>query len=139
MNHTRTLPYIIQASNKEKRVKDRKIPYTIMQTMKSANMPINMYRVALQWTKMNPTYDYEFFDDKRCREFIKEHYEPDVIIAFDMLNVGAAKADLFRWCYLYIRGGIYLDMDMQCRRGFGKDILDRFIVSNSDKLVFYVL
>jgi len=32
-----------------------------------------------------------------------------------MLNMGAAKADLFRWLYLNIKGGIYCDIDMVCK------------------------
>ena len=53
-----------------------------------------------------------FYDDKECRDFIKEHFHKNVLLAYDALIPGAFKADLFRYCELYINGGWWFDIDM---------------------------
>ena len=130
------MPVHLDAIDPSTRIKDRKIPYTIMQTMKTRKVPKRMYRVATEWVKLNPEYDYEFFSDKRCRNFIKQYFSKDVLISFNMLNVGAAKGDLFRWCYLYIKGCVYLDIDMEHRN---KNILNDInsFIKSSDTFVSY--
>jgi mannosyltransferase OCH1-like enzyme len=37
----------------------------------------------------------------------------EVLEAFDALVAGAFKADLFRYCVLFIHGGVYADVDMR--------------------------
>ena len=66
----------------------------------------------------NPEFEYHLYDDKMCRKFIKTHFDKDVVFAFDKLKPGAYKADLWRYCVLYIHGGIYLDIKMKCVNGF---------------------
>jgi len=62
---------------------------------------------------LNKDYDYFLFDDNDIEIFIKENYDSDTLKAFNMLNVGAAKADLWRYLILYKNGGIYLDIDSE--------------------------
>jgi mannosyltransferase OCH1-like enzyme len=88
----------------------QKIPKVIIQTAKN-----NDYKSLLHYNshqtflELNPEYEYKFFDDKDSREFIKNNFEEDVLDAYDMLYPGAYKADLFRYCYIYIHGGCYFD------------------------------
>ena len=84
------------------------IPHIIIQTGKEKS-DINEH--SLQWQKQNREFKYIFFDDKDCRKFIRAHFDKEVVSAFDTLKPGAFKADLFRYCYLYIKGGVYLDLD----------------------------
>tara|TARA_B100001057_G_scaffold497985_1_gene603671 strand:+ start:349 stop:1161 length:813 start_codon:yes stop_codon:yes gene_type:complete len=60
----------------------------------------------------NPGYEYVFYDDKECRDFVEEHFHENVLLAYDALIPGAFKADLFRYCELYINGGWWFDIDM---------------------------
>lgn len=62
--------------------------------------------------KMNPLYKYEYYSDSLCIDFLKKNFSQDVLTAFNKLKPGAFKADLFRYCYLYINGGVYIDLDM---------------------------
>jgi mannosyltransferase OCH1-like enzyme len=55
-------------------------------------------------------FKHVIFDDEDCINFIKEHYPEEVLEAFNRLSIGAHKADLFRYCYLYINGGLYADI-----------------------------
>ena len=58
----------------------------------------------------NPGFKLEYYDDEQCRKFIKVHFEKDVLEAFDILKPGAYKADLFRYCILYQKGGVWSDL-----------------------------
>ena len=59
--------------------------------------------------KFCPGYKHIIFDDNQCINFLSEHYGVTMVNAFNKFN-GAHKADLFRYCYLYTFGGIYLDI-----------------------------
>jgi len=89
---------------------EQKIPKIIIQTAKD-----DLYKSLLHFNaqktflELNPEYEYKFFDDIDCREFIKNNFPEIVLDTFDMLNPGAYKADLFRYCYIYINGGCYFD------------------------------
>ena len=57
-----------------------------------------------------PNYKYIVYDDNEIISFLKKYYPENVLQSFHELIRGAHKADLFRYCYLYIYGGIYLDI-----------------------------
>ena len=86
------------------------IPLNIYQTWHTKNLPINMFRSINQIKNNNPAFKYHLFDDNDCREFIKNNFPVAVLKAFDKLIPGAYKADLWRYCILYKKGGIYLDI-----------------------------
>jgi mannosyltransferase OCH1-like enzyme len=58
---------------------------------------------------INPEYAFYCYDDKDCLQFLSEHFPKRVRDAFEKLNPGAFKSDLFRYCLLYIQGGVYID------------------------------
>eukprot|EP00984_Skeletonema_dohrnii_P003947 scaffold1354_cov152-Skeletonema_dohrnii-CCMP3373.AAC.1 len=57
-------------------------------------------------------WEYNFYDDDAAGEFLSLHFPPEVNDAYDSINPGAFKADLFRYCVLLIKGGIYADVDI---------------------------
>jgi len=60
--------------------------------------------------KANPFFEHRLFDDHDCRELIKHNFPKQILEAYDCLIPGAYKADLWRYCVLYLYGGIYLDI-----------------------------
>ena len=66
----------------------------------------------------NPEFKHYLYDDKMCAEFIKNNFHDDVYKAFNKLKPGAYKADLWRYCVLYIYGGVYMDIEFQTVEGF---------------------
>ena len=94
------------------------IPKMIYQTWHTKNLPPNMKKCVDKLKKDNPDYEYHLYDDFDCREFIKNHFDNSILNAFDKLIPGAYKADLWRYCILYKKGGIYLDIKYQCENGF---------------------
>jgi hypothetical protein len=77
-----------------------------------------MLKSVLNIKNNNPRFKHYLFDDNDCREFIKSNFKPDVLNAYDRLIPGAYKADLWRYCILFIHGGIYLDIKYTCLNGF---------------------
>jgi mannosyltransferase OCH1-like enzyme len=87
------------------------IPKIIHQTFKSSKLPfLTRWHIA-GFRKKNPAYVYEFYDDARIASFLQEEFEPEVYNLYSRLNIGAAKADFFRYAVLFKKGGIYVDID----------------------------
>ena len=105
------------------------IPKSIYQTFYTKNLPINIQNLINDMLLNNPGYNHFLYDDNDIDNFIKTEFDNETYKAFKMLNVGAAKADFWRYCILYKRGGVYLDIDSDI---IGK--LDKLITS-SDKAI----
>jgi hypothetical protein len=94
------------------------IPKVIYQTWPTKNLPPKMADCVENLKRSNPGFEYHLYDDADCRAFIKEYFDPDVADAYDALLPGAFKADLWRYCVLYIWGGFYVDIKFICEPGF---------------------
>lgn len=114
------------------------IPRKIIQTNKEICSNMYHYNSVLSIIEKNPSYEYQFFDDASARKFIQQNANQilknegsmsDIIRAYDLIIPGAIKADLFRYCYLYLHGGIYIDS----KNSIFYDIDD--IISENDKFV----
>ena len=86
------------------------IPKIIIQTTKSNKITKACYNAIYTFIDLNPEYEYILFDDNDCIDFIKNNFNDDVINAYNSLIPTAYKADLFRYCVLYIYGGCYFDI-----------------------------
>jgi mannosyltransferase OCH1-like enzyme len=89
---------------------DSVIPLNIYQTWHTTNLPPKMQRAVNAIKAHNPEFQHFLYDDNMCREFIRDNFPEDVLRAYDCLIPGAYKADLWRYCILYKKGGIYLDI-----------------------------
>jgi len=87
------------------------IPKIIHQTFKSSSLPLlTRWHIAL-FRKKNAGYRYEFYDDARIDQFLLEEFGTETFNAYKRINIGAAKADFFRYAVLFKKGGIYVDID----------------------------
>jgi len=91
------------------------IPKLFMQTsrQKPQQYVVDMIKErCVGWTYEHYTDDdiIAFFGENPVPEF------PNVISKFYMLNYGEHRADLFRYYFLYVKGGVYMDLDamIQC-------------------------
>jgi hypothetical protein len=94
------------------------IPLNIFQTWNTLQLPPNMKKNVELLKSQNPEFTYYLYDDIMCRTFIQQNFDADVLYAFDKLKPGAYKADLWRYCILYKKGGIYLDIKYKCVNHF---------------------
>lgn len=53
---------------------------------------------------------YTIYSDKDCVEYLQKYYGTEITQRFQSLKGGMHKADLFRYCYLYREGGLYMDI-----------------------------
>jgi len=103
-------------------VNDKKIysiiPLNLFQTWHTLDLPPKMKESIELLQKQNPEFTYYLYDDDMCRNFIKDNFDDEIVYTFDKLKPGAYKADLWRYCILYIKGGIYLDIKFLCINNF---------------------
>ena len=103
------------------------IPKVIVQTNNKIIKNLKHYNSVCTLLEYNPDYEYLFFDDDNARKFISDNFknnilekiyvdtnQSDILYAYDYIIPGAIKADLFRYCYLYINGGFYFDSKVIC-------------------------
>lgn len=86
-----------------------KIPKVIYQTGNSRIQPSYIVNTIEAFKQLNPEYSYRFYDDYDRREMIAKNFDNRVLKAYDTLIPGAYKADLWRYCVMYLYGGVYLD------------------------------
>ncbi len=91
------------------------IPKIIHQTFKSEKLPLITRWHISRFKRNNPDYAYEFYDDLRIEKFLSEFFDDEVLKLYKRLNIGAAKADFFRYAVLLKKGGVYLDIDSAIR------------------------
>lgn len=86
------------------------IPLNIYQTWETKDMPEKMRENVERLKSQNSEFNYHLFDANDRRKFIQDNFEEDVLKAYDKIIPGAYKADLWRYCILFKRGGVYLDI-----------------------------
>ena len=94
------------------------IPKKIYQAWHTKHHPEKMRECVNRLKEQNPEFEHYLFDDMDCRDFIVTHFDTSVVNAFDKLIPRSYKSDLWRYCVLYIHGGIYLDIKYECQNNF---------------------
>ncbi len=116
------------------------IPKVIVQTYKTSKLPLIVRWKIRKFKKMNPEYVYEFYDDERVDAFIKSEFDNETYSLFKRIDIGAARADFFRYAILYKKGGVYLDIDSFILKKLDEFVLptDSAIISLESNLQYYV-
>ena len=70
---------------------------------------------CLQW---HPQYEHRYWNDSSAEALIREDY-PWFLDAWKNYPYPIQRADSLRYLVLYRYGGIFLDMDLHCRRSLG--------------------
>lgn len=89
------------------------IPFHVYQTWSTTNLPPFMKKTIEHNQSINPEFKFHLFDNEDCLQFIKNNFSSDVLNAYIKLKPGAYKADLWRYCVLYVNGGIYMDVKIK--------------------------
>lgn len=74
------------------------------------DMPDMVRHNVESFRRLHPEAQYRLWGMDDLRRFIAENFEQTVLEAFDILQAFALKADLGRYCILYVYGGIYSDL-----------------------------
>jgi mannosyltransferase OCH1-like enzyme len=82
----------------------------IFTTWHTKDLPPEMAKAVNLMKSLNPEFKYNIYDENDCIEFIKENFDSDVLYSYNNLIPLSYKSDLWRYCVLYIYGGIYIDI-----------------------------
>ena len=121
---------LLMKSKKNAHMTKSLIPKHMMQTWEHKQLNPQFQEIVDTWKKHNPEYQFGLLDSNDREQFIQKHFEQDVVSAYQLIIPGAYKSDLFRYCYLWVEGGVYADIDTLC---MGK--LDDFLVPEVDFVV----
>lgn len=104
---------ILEKNHKAKEIakKNTKIPCKIWQTHETNDLPNSSFKNILRLIKNNPEFEYNFFTKEDRFEYLKKHYNRDVLNAYTNIKSGAGKADIWRLAVILREGGIYIDVD----------------------------
>jgi mannosyltransferase OCH1-like enzyme len=91
---------------------EQKIPKKIFQIWTKNTIELEMENTIKIIQKLNPEYEYKLFRKDDCIEYLKNNFNDSIINTFNNIVPEAFKADLFRYCVLFIEGGIYIDCKM---------------------------
>jgi len=88
------------------------IPKIIYKTgpFEKSNLPDEIEAIFNKTIKDNPECELVYFDDVQCLEFITKNFNSRILKTYNSLVPTAYKADLFRYCVLYQKGGIWSDL-----------------------------
>ena len=103
-------PHFVPRIKKNEEQVRNGVPLVIYESWHSHMLPQGMMENIHKLIGMNPEFDFYLYSDDECAEFIKTHFDKDVLDAFYILKPGAFKSDLWRYCVLYKMGGVYLDI-----------------------------
>lgn len=109
------------------------IPKIIHQTFHAAPWPGDIAANMEKLKRLNPEWEYRFYDDDDIVAFIASHYGQEVLALYNSIDkaYGAARADLFRYLLIYRQGGVYLDIKSTADRPLDEVVRrdDTFLLS----------
>ena len=102
------------------------IPKVFFQTNKTKHPKYVLSMIA---KRLSPGWRYEFYDDAAVIQFFTDNPLPgldNIITIYNSFEKGAHRADIFRYYYLYVKGGFFIDSDAMIYEN-----IDNIIQSNS--------
>lgn len=103
--------------------KEDTIPKIIIQTWKSRTIPLKYQILHKGIIEKNKDYKYLFFTDEDIEIFLKKEY-PEYYLTYSKLPILIQKIDFFRYVAVYHYGGFYFDLDMECMKPLGDELLN---------------
>ena len=108
---------------------NKMIEKVFMQTWKNRDIPDIWRKSKPSVEKHMKFYEYHLMTDKDNINFVRKYF-PDFYSTFIDFKYNIMRADAIRYMWLYIKGGIYMDLDFY----FKKDISE--LIDKTKKLVF---
>ncbi len=106
------------------------IPRIIHQTWKTEEIPARFQSFCETWKQLNPGWSYRFWSDRDLLEFVADVY-PEFLKVFCSYDKGVLRADAGRYLLLHHFGGVYADIDTECRRSLEPFVEeDRVVLCN---------
>jgi hypothetical protein len=98
------------------------IPRIIHQTFRSRQVPENAKSIMRSWQDHNGNnWQFRFYDDEACLDFVRREF-PEYLEAYKALPKDVERSDFFRYMVVLRLGGVYADIDVECRQPLDKVI-----------------
>ena len=91
---------------------DSLVPHIVMQTWKTEKVPDHWLPSPKSIKKHLPGWQYVLMTDKDNDNFVKNHF-PQLLAWFRGLKYPIQRADVIRYLYLFVNGGLYIDLDIE--------------------------
>lgn len=88
------------------------IPKLIMQTWKNQTIPDQWKSSPLSISRCMPQWKYILMTDGDNIDFVKTHF-PSLLQWYMQLPYPIQRADVIRYMWLFVHGGIYMDLDIE--------------------------
>lgn len=106
-----------------------RVPKLIMQTWKTREIPKQWEESPESIKRILPDWKYVLMTDEDNRNFVKTHF-PDFLPYYDAFPYNIQRADAIRPCWLYVYGGVYMDLDFVIRKNLNN------LFNSKDELYF---
>ena len=87
-----------------------RIPRQIAHYWQGPDSPA-LARARAQWRRLHPDCEIHCFDADTAADWLTQHYGQNMVSRFQALTQPAARADLFRLCWIAQSGGVFADLD----------------------------
>jgi inositol phosphorylceramide mannosyltransferase catalytic subunit len=94
------------------------IPKLIHQTAKTADIPEQWRAYQQKVRDLHPDWTYRLWTDDDNLALVKSEL-PDFVDVFTKLPKNIMRADVIRYVLMYLRGGLYLDLDYEMLKPLG--------------------
>ena len=98
------------------------IPKRIIQMGNQVEQPLRNRAMMASVRRLNPDYEYLFFDEQKRQAFIDQEY-PQYRAAFDAFAFPIQRYDFFKYLAVSRYGGFYFDLDILLASGLS-ELLD---------------
>ena len=109
-----------------------RVCYTVWHTK---NLPPLMQKNYEDLKRQNPSICFHLYDESECFNFIKTNFDKEVLDAYEKLAPSSYKSDLWRFCVLYIHGGMYIDIKYNTINNFTLEQLcfkEHFVIDRAN-------
>ena len=86
------------------------VPKLLMQTWKTKQVPDHWKPSTTSINKCLPNWKYVLMTDADNLKFVKKHF-PSFLAMYENFKYPIQKADTIRYMWLYVMGGVYMDLD----------------------------
>src|SRR4051794_29501684 len=102
------------------------IPKIIMQTWKNEVVPDKWKISPASLHQQMPSWKYVLMTDQDNEQFVRKHF-PEFLPSYKAFPYNIQRADAIRYMWLYINGGLYIDLDTKVIHP-----LDELFTSNNE-------
>lgn len=95
------------------------VPRIVHQTYKSKVLPNNFRRWRDECKKLNPCWEFKLWTDDDNLDLVKTSF-PELLPTYEGYDIKIKRIDAARYMMLHKYGGVHMDMDVTCLRGFNE-------------------